>query len=118
MFFSQLGQGIAAGTNITIGNSIGAKKVPLAKTFAKYALLIAFIAGLFCSLLLFLFRNIIIHELVSSDEVRKYVLEAFSLIYLNVIFELIAKCGQGTIMGVGKQGVGSIFTLIGKEFNF
>ena len=69
--------------------------------------------GVFCSLMLYLGRDFLIDSLSSSPDVRVLVREGFLLIYVNVVFEFFARSCQGIIQGLGKQALGSLYTLFG-----
>lgn len=113
MVFYMIPVGLAQACIIMVGNNIGAKNIAMAKTYAKFCTVTALSWGLLSVALMLIFGESLIRIFSSNEEVVNTVLEVYACLWLYVFVDCVQCNGHGIIAGVGKQGKGSIYTLIG-----
>eukprot|EP00347_Sterkiella_histriomuscorum_P000062 403377332 len=113
LMFYMIPVGLSQATSISVGNMIGKRNLQGAKTYALWCTITASAWGILSVLTMVIFGNMIILFFSEQEEVRSLVQKAFVLIGFYIFFECIQCIGSGIISGIGRQGKGSIFTLIG-----
>ncbi|TNV79669.1 hypothetical protein FGO68_gene6084 [Halteria grandinella] len=99
--------------SVLVGNMIGASQIKEAKAYVKFGLTSGILWGIFCALVLTLFRPQIIATFSKSESVNADVAQSYHMLTAYLLVEPMSKIMTGIVTGLGKQGVASIFTLIG-----
>eukprot|EP00347_Sterkiella_histriomuscorum_P003491 403364095 len=113
LIFYMIPVGLTQATAISVGNKIGQKNIQGAKIYAFICTLLSVGWGSLSVIVMVVFDDYLIMLFTESEEVRALVHQAFVLIGLYIIFDCTQCIGSGIIAGVGRQGKGSVFTIIG-----
>jgi MATE family multidrug resistance protein len=104
--------GVAQSVSVLVGNMIGAKNIHGARIYSRMGSMFAFTTGLFSLLVMFVFEDQFISMFSSSVEVNQIIKDIYFMLLLFTLLECFVQSGSGIITGIGKQGLGSVITLI------
>lgn len=111
-FIFMLPLGISYSASCLVGNYIGEKNIKLAKRFANLTVLFNVICTVVVIIIFATLKTGISNLFTTEREVVAVIDQVFWILVVYIFFDTIHGVQSGIIRGLGRQGYGSIYTLI------